>query len=295
MGNLCSGGPSFMGGTKDGNSAPKVNQEFDFRYKNLKSLKQAYQQLISKIKLSSEAMRDAPVKLSGVGEGYSSVCACLNHGGSGVSEGMMQNQENDNNGEGERSVSPTAPEPAHKPFAEDGEEAANFQYKDRFENNNIPTLDRELAQEDYHSSQALAAAFLKVRDEDYVKFSQNVNDKVIAKVQELQKELEVVTKQGQAVTASFNKWKEYRKTKENIEKDYQKKGKSLSEHKDYADVVKRAAEADAKFKETLFDFDKKYEALLVNSQRCIRTSRDDYLDECEVYLKSIGDLVTVVD
>lgn len=230
-----------------------IYSEFMYRYETAKKLKLSYVMLKKNVATAVMVMEVTPKHLHDVGTGYSNVCACLKHGGSGGTNSRIQGR------------------------GEDREQASISRSR----------IDRELAEESFQGFQTFCEAMDDIKAGACVKCRTTIHERITVELDRMVLAVERVLKQGRKTMRSMDRFTKVAKYVSRRERAAVSKGTDLSSSKSYAKDVKRRNTKESLYKTELEAFDQLYENVMVGSQDFCTSTTDIFLDSIVGYYREI--------
>lgn len=242
-------------GCSSSSSVLYSNPEFEFRYGNVKILRQGFKNLLRAINDANLAFLKSPNCLQCVADGFVSVSAALNHGGGG----------------GVGSIDSHCPDRRMDPEQND------------YANGGRTCLNREVAEDTFTSAQYFSNAMRRVREEDYVTYRTSVEEEILQRLRSSLAAAEGAASKGCTTQASLLRYARLNQEVEEMETKCTRKGKSPEAEKGYSAMKDKQSFAEGAYKTDLAIFNEQYEALMMASQEVIIGSMDRYLDLTVAY------------
>ncbi|CAG9574294.1 hypothetical protein LMJF_23_0980 [Leishmania major strain Friedlin] len=238
-----------------------VHSEFMYRYETTKKLKLSYMMLKKNVATAVMTMEVTPQHLRDVGTGYSNVCACLKHGGSGGTNSCIQGQAA-------------------------GREQASISRS---------RIDREFADESYKGFQTFCEAMDDIKAGVCVTSRTAIHERITVELDRMVLTAERVLKQGRKTMRSMAHFTKVARQVSRRERAAVDQGKDLSSSKRYAKAVKERNEKESLYKTELEAFDQLYEHVMVVSQEFCSSTTDIFLDCIVGYYREIVATIDVSD
>ncbi|CBZ34309.1 hypothetical protein, unknown function [Leishmania donovani] len=238
-----------------------VHSEFVYRYETTKKLKLSYMMLKKNVATAVMTMEITPQHLRDVGTGYSNVCACLKHGGSGGANSRIQGR------------------------AEGRDQAPTSRSR----------VDRELADESYQGFQTFCEAMDDIKTGVCVTCRTAIHERITVELDRMVLTAERVLKQGRKTMRSMARLTKVARQVSRRERLAVSQGKDLSSSKSYAKAVKRRDAKESLYKTELEAFDQLYENVMVGSQEFCSSTTDIFLDCIVGYYREIVTTIDVSD